>query len=116
MERDRRVGESLALQHQQALKGQGGHALGADRLLFPHEIGDLRQEPGIDHGFPADALERPAGAERVGDVTDAVAGVYCARKRTQVEADHGLYQPVLCFGNHGFRSSCHMPALIIATQ
>ncbi len=48
----------------------------AHDFFLAHQVLDLREEPRVDHGLGKHAFERPAGAERVGDVADAVgAGV-----------------------------------------
>ena len=43
-----------------------------DLLLLAHQVGDLREEPGVDPRGTLHLVERHAGAERVGDVAQPV--------------------------------------------
>ncbi len=66
------VGEALALQGPQPLRGEIAESLRRDLLLLRDELLDLRQEPRIDVRELRDALEGPAGAEGVGDIQQPV--------------------------------------------
>ena len=69
----RRLSEKpLALEVAQAVGFERRDAAFAHARFLDDEILDLREEPGIDVRELFDALARPAGAERVRDVQQAV--------------------------------------------
>src|SRR5262249_46289869 len=70
--RELRVGEAFALQAAQAIGVERAERHAAQAALLAHEIVDLREEPGIDRGQLCHVRDREAGAERVGDVPNAV--------------------------------------------
>src|SRR5215469_4416252 len=66
------VGEALALEKPQPLGGERTVTILTYLRLFPHQLLDVREEPRIDAGELGDAQQRPAGAERIGDIQQAV--------------------------------------------
>ena len=66
------IGKALALECAHAIAFERGEALLAHRLLFPHQILDLRQEPRIDARQRMHFVELESGAEGISDVANPV--------------------------------------------
>ena len=62
--------------------------------LLEHQVLDLREEPGVDLRQFVDALERPARAERIGDVQQAVRPRLRAARRRPGAAASSFNGPV----------------------
>ncbi len=67
-----RIGEAGALEPAQALRVEAIEAARGHARLHRHQVLDLVQEPRIDEGQRVHVVHRHAGAERIGDVEDAL--------------------------------------------
>src|SRR5207302_10751848 len=67
------IREPLALERAQPLGAERTESFLAHLLFLPHELFDLREEPGIDVGQLGYPAEAPAGAKRVRHVQRSVA-------------------------------------------
>ena len=68
----RRSEKPLRLSARSRSHAERALALAAHARLLGDQVGDLRQEPGIDRRQLGDALDVPAGAERIGHVQQPV--------------------------------------------
>jgi hypothetical protein len=70
--REARVREAASLELEQTRARQAGHAVGLHPGFFPHQLLQLRQEPGVDAAPLVHRVEVHAGTKSVGDEQDAV--------------------------------------------